>query len=192
MTPVDLVALSMWPLAAAGIWLGYKSLPPHAKDIRRVLLRALSALALFAAIGAFIAVAIFFPHHSATAVAMTYSIAAGIGVLLLYGVWRNRFTRLRAIAFAALGFTSLGWGLYNLAGDFLLRRVQIEGYVSDKRIVIREPCTRACIPDYTMGVGTKRYQTTKQVFDAVAAGQRVRAEIGRISERVLAVQPLPF
>jgi hypothetical protein len=182
LSAVDLFAVAMWPLAALGLWLGRKSRSLPSNDIRHALLVG-GSLTLI--VGPLLTLVVVFAHHSATVMALEYSIVIVFGAVILLAVWRVPLSRGRAILLTTVGFLLLGGGLWYLGGDFLVRRPQVEGYVSDKRHETRRsPCTR-CLRDYFVYVGGRRYASTARVFQSIQVGQRIRAKVGRASRRIL-------
>ena len=189
MSPVDLLAVAMWPLAATGLWLGYKALALSPKNLRRHLITVASRVLL---VGPFLTLTVFFPHHSATVLALEYSIVAVFGVMVLVAVWRVEMTRWRSLVGVAVGFLLLGWGVWHLGGDFLMRRARVEGHVSDKQYEKRSPTCSRCIRDHFVYLGGRRYRATAEVFRTVETGQRIRAKVGRASRRILWFEARPF
>lgn len=182
MNAVDLFALTTWPLAALGIWIARKALTFEPKDFRRKLHAGAGVLLL---IGPLLLLAFLFPHHSALVLAIEYGLMIGFGALLFVVAWRTQTTRLKSIAIVVTAFLLVGGGLWFLGGDFLIRRPQVEGLVSDKRLEKRrEPCAR-CRMDYYVYVAGRRYPATAHVFQTVETGQRIRAKIGRASRRIV-------
>jgi membrane-bound ClpP family serine protease len=184
MSPVDVLAFAMWPLAAIGIWLSRSAFAFGAKDVRRPLIAA-AALALI--LGPFLILEIFFPHHSATVVALQYGILAAAGAGLLVMGWRVTMSRFRSMAVVVTGFLLLGGGLWFLVADFLVRRARVEGVVTDMRFGPRSPTCRFCRSDYFVYVGGRRYRATAAIFQAIETGQRIRARAGRASRRIMTV-----
>ena len=190
MNAVDLFTVGVWLSAAVGLWLIRiaVSYPPKTK-IRYRFGSAGLLLIVLPVVGLLF---VFF-RHSVAVMATEYAFIAGFGILMLIGAWRGEdVPRYKLILVVVIGFASLGWGLWHLAGDFLLRRPSIEGYVTDKRYEARRPGCRRCLPDYYLDVGGRRYLATARVFQAVDTGRRIRAKIGRASRRILWFEARPF
>jgi hypothetical protein len=188
LSAVDLFALTAWPLAALGIWIARKAVTFAPEDFRRKLWAGTGILLL---IGPLLVLVFLFPHHSAVVLVTEYGLMIGFGVLLFVIAWRTQTTRLKSIAIVVTGFLLVGGGLWHLGGDFLIRRLQVEGYVSDKRLEKRrEPCAR-CRMDYYVYLGGRRYAATARVFQTIETGQRVRAKIGRASRRIVWFETRP-
>jgi hypothetical protein len=184
MSLVDVLAFAMWPLAAIGIWLSRSAFAFDANGVRRPLIAA-AALALI--LVPFLVLAIVFPFHSATVVALQYSILAAAGAGLLVMGWRSTMSRFRSMAVVVAGFLLLGGGLWFLLGDFLVRRTRVEGVVTDMRYGPRSPTCAYCSSDYFIYVGGRRYRATATIFQAIETGQRIRARAGRASRRIMTV-----
>jgi membrane-bound ClpP family serine protease len=184
MSLVDALAFAMWPLAAIGIWLSRSAFALDNKGARRSLTAA-AALALI--LGPFLVLEIFFPHHSATVVALQYSILTAAGAGLLVMGWRVTMNRFRSMAVVVTGFLLLGGGLWFLVADFLVRRARVEGVVTDMRFGPRSATCTYCRSDYFIYVGGRRYRATATIFKAIETGQRIRARAGRASRRIMAV-----
>jgi hypothetical protein len=54
--------------------------------------------------------------------AAEYSLIAGFGALVLFSVWSFGLSHYKSIVVVAIGLVMFGWGVWNLGGDFLLRR----------------------------------------------------------------------
>ena len=188
MSPVDLFALALWPLAALGVWIARKAFAPGTKDYRR---KGLAAAAILLAVGPFVALVVLFPHHSAIVLASEYSLTIGFGVLLVVIAWRAQMTRFKLIAIAVTGVILLGAGLWYLVGDFLIRRARVDGFVTEQRYEKRSATCRLCQPDYYVYLGSRRYAATARVFNTVEAGNRIRGKFGRASRRIISADVLP-
>jgi hypothetical protein len=188
LSPADLFALALWPLAALGVWIARKALSLGTTGYRR---KVLAAVALLLAVGPFVALVVLFPHHSAIVLASEYSLMVGFGVLFLVIAWRAQMTRFKLIAIAVMGVVLLGAGLWYLGGDFLIRRARVDGFVTDKRYEKRNATCRRCWPDYYVYLGSRRYAATARVFETVEAGNRIRGKFGRASRRIISADVLP-
>jgi hypothetical protein len=190
MSPVDLAAICTWPMIGAGFWLGHrsKSFPP--RDIRGTILGGAAGLLLVAPLAV---IFVLYQHNSAIVTATQYGLVTAIGAFVLFAIWRTDPSTTRLVITTAAGFLMFGGGLWYLAGDFILRRDRIEGIVSARRYEQTSPsCVSRCSWDYFIELRGHRYVATREVFDRTEAGERIRADLGRASHRILYVQTLPF
>jgi hypothetical protein len=182
---VDLIAIGVWVLAGAGIWLLRTAVRVPPTDRRRwvygnagVLLLCLPVLLLV----------VIFPRHSVTVLATEYILMGVIGGLMLVGARRMDLPRYQLILLVVLGCAGIGWSVWHIAGDFLLRRARVEGYVTEKGFEKPNASCMLCRPDYFVYISGRRYRATTEVFEAAESGQRVRARFGRASRRLIGLQ----
>jgi hypothetical protein len=188
MSTVDLLAIGVWLLAAVGVLLIGMAVRCAPSDKHRRIFGSAGVILLGLPVMALI---IAFPYHSVLVLATEYILIGIIGGLLVAGARRLDMSRPKLIVMAVLGSLAIGWSVWHIAGDFLLRRARIEGYITEKRIESRGACVR-CAGDYFVFIGGRRYLATAEVYEAAEPGQRVRARFGRASRRLIGVQLKQF
>ncbi len=189
MSPADLLAVGVWLLAGLGIVLIRMAIGYAPTDRRRQQLGSAGVILLSVPVIMLVAI---FPRHSVIVLATEYILMGAIGALMLVAAWRMDLQRYKLILLVVLGFASLGWSVWHIAGDFLLRRARIEGYVMEKRFEKQDASCTLCRPDYFVYISGRRYRATTEVYQAAEPGQRVRARFGRASRRLIGMQVVSF
>jgi hypothetical protein len=174
---IDSLALAVWPAIIVVAFL-VRSKPHPVIGVAALLAGLLLVIIL-----------IYSFHHTAAGLANGYIFAIVLGVLFVFVRRKNEGT-VTLVLRRAIGAMMLTYGCWYLVGDFLLRRTQVDGLVA--RVDQGRSSYRSGDWRYFVEVGARRFETTKEVYQSVEPGQRVRADVGKGSGKILAVERIPL
>jgi lysylphosphatidylglycerol synthetase-like protein (DUF2156 family) len=184
---IDPLIPAVWPalVAVACLAIVVRQTVGFASAMPRAMLSAAAVLVAF-----LVFVLVYSFHHTTMALANGYIFAIVLGLVMIF-VRMNDQTSIRRILIRVFGAVTLTYGCWNLVGDFLLRRTQVEGVVSHVEQG-RSPSWNRSAWRYHIELSGRRFETTKVLFERVERGQRIRADVGKGSGMILAAEQLPF
>ena len=184
MPHTDLFAIAFWPLIVLGLVFGMiaRFVKPLHSRVRTGMVVVAAGLLLIP-----FAIVVVLGHASALLVADEYAFMIVIGLVFVLLRPRRLRKPFRAAALV-VGLVCFGYGLWNFAGDFVLRREEIDGEVTR----LEQATSIGFRSRYAIEVDGQRYATTADLFELAGSGKRVHAEVGRGSGMILRLEPLPF
>jgi MFS family permease len=179
---IDLIAIGILPAIALGAWFLVLAKRNQSGGWRwRVFSIAASLLILVPSIAPFI-----MDRETRSMYVARNVIIAAFGVLVLVAAVKTPRPG-RRIPLALVGVISVAMGSWYVVGDFALRSREVIGTVTDVE-TRRE--RRKTVQRYYVVIGGNAYETTRDLFESAAKGQRVRGTIGAGSGMLISLEAL--